>query len=76
LFLVVKSSEDTLILSGYEWLFGQFESGNSIVFDIAVGILVSILFYYIVVYIPESSRKIRIKRSFIYQYKEFRKRLI
>jgi hypothetical protein len=76
LFLVLKSSEDPVVISSYAWLFEQFNFGNAMIFNCTSGLLVSIWFYFLVVYLPDLNRKHRIKNHFIAQYNEFRRALI
>jgi hypothetical protein len=51
----------------------QFETGNSIIFDLSIGFLVSVFFYLLVVWFPDRQRKNLIKRNFEEQYKSFRR---
>jgi len=61
IFLIIKTSNDPIIgfLKGsfIEDLFQQFSSANSFISEISVGYLVSVIFYVIVVYLPEKQRK-------------------
>jgi hypothetical protein len=45
---------------------------NKIVYDLAVGALVSVLLYFLVVRVPEYQKRQRIKRSLTKQYRNFR----
>lgn len=38
------------------WLFQQFYYDNSLLYDITIGYLVSVIFYVIVVYLPEKTK--------------------
>jgi hypothetical protein len=57
-------------------VFEKFDVGNSVIFNLSIGMLVSIWFYFLVVHLPSAARKRRIKRNFIFQYIEFRRKLI
>jgi hypothetical protein len=76
-FLAIKSSSEPIlpILSGtwIELLFQQFDTGNSIIFDLSIGFIVSVFFYLLVVWLPDKQRKNLIKRNFEEQYKSFRR---
>jgi hypothetical protein len=41
----------------------QFTTGNSLIFNLSVGFIVSALFFFIVAYLPEKERKKRIKEN-------------
>lgn len=75
-FLMVKASSDPLlplfIGTLVETLFEQFSTGNQIVFDIAVGIIVSLFIYVLVVWIPEKGKRLRVKRSLARHYDGFK----
>ncbi|OBU39885.1 hypothetical protein [Photobacterium phosphoreum] len=77
-FLVFKTSDEPLIISGefFELAFRQFTLGNTILFNLCSGLLISIWFYFLVVFIPEAKRKNRIKKHFIMQYHQFRKQVV
>jgi hypothetical protein len=57
LFLILKSSGDPIINpienTIFEDVFLQFSYGNNIIFDISIGYLVSAIFYFIVVFLPD-----------------------
>ncbi|MCE7518708.1 hypothetical protein LZG37_11225 [Halomonas titanicae] len=74
--LVFKSSGVLFDVNGYGRFFEKFKVGNEIVFNVSCGMLVSIWFYFLVVYMPDRFRKNRIKRNFISQYREFRKQVV
>jgi hypothetical protein len=76
LWLVLKSSEERLLLESAGFLFQQFKMGNDIVFNLSCGMLISIWFYFLVVWLPEKKNKKRIKTHFISQYAEFKRHLI
>jgi hypothetical protein len=70
--LMFKSSSDPLVesLSG-TWLepvLLQYQTGNQIVFDVAVGIVVSIFFYVLVVRVPEAQKRGRLRKALRAQY--------
>ncbi|UPR26549.1 hypothetical protein ITG08_07550 [Vibrio cyclitrophicus] len=76
LLLVLKSSEEKLLLDSAGFLFQQFKLGNEIVFNLSCGMLISIWFYFLVVWLPEKKNKKRVKSHFISQYAEFKRHLI
>lgn len=76
LFLVLKSSEERLLFKSVGFFFQQFRLGNEIVFNLSCGMLISIWFYFLVVWLPEKKNKKRIKSHFISQYTEFKRHLI
>ena len=53
--------------------FQQFDTGNSIIFNLSIGFLVSVIFYLLVVWFPNKQRKNLIKRNFEEQYKMFKR---
>jgi hypothetical protein len=74
--LVIKTS-DELFLDIFrntlvESLFQRFNIGNSIIYDLSIGFLVSVIFYLLVVWFPDRQRKNLIKRNFEEQYKFFK----
>lgn len=79
-FLMVKSSSDHLPgpLRGTaaEPLLSQFPTGNQIIFDITVGIIVSLFIYVLVVRVPESSKRRRVRRNLRLQYDSFKEECI
>ncbi|HHF3200425.1 hypothetical protein [Vibrio alginolyticus] len=76
LFLVLKSSEERLLLESAGFLFQQFKVGNEIIFNLSCGMLISIWFYFLVVWLPEKKNKKRIKTHFRFRYLEFKYNLI
>ena len=78
--LMVKSSSNELIplLQGTatEPIFSQFKTGNQIIFDISVGIIVSLLIYVLVVWLPERFKQNRIRRNLQHQYSSFKEECI
>ncbi|MBI9109641.1 hypothetical protein [Maridesulfovibrio ferrireducens] len=77
LFLVLKSCNEPIPIflksSYFKILFEKFLIGNTLIFNISSGFLVSITFYTILVYLPERQRKKRIKKRLNLQYKYFKK---
>jgi hypothetical protein len=76
IFLALKTSNEP-ILPVFEntWaepLFQKFTTGNTIIFDLSIGFLISVIFYIIVVYLPERKRKNLIKNNYRKQYKLFK----
>ncbi|ENX3946294.1 hypothetical protein ACFO1C_001620 [Photobacterium damselae] len=76
LLLVLKSSEERLLLESTGLIFQQFKLGNDIIFNLSCGMLISIWFYFLVVWLPEKKNKNRVKTHFIFQYTEFKRNLI
>ncbi|MBO1272541.1 hypothetical protein J3L11_12890 [Shewanella sp. 4t3-1-2LB] len=66
-FLLVKSSDETVWSAlGDGWLhdvFLQFDNGNSIIFNLSVGYIVSTIFYVLVVLLPEIKTKNELKKK-------------
>jgi hypothetical protein len=52
-------------------LFNQFQTGNQITFDLSVGILAGIFLYYLVVRVPEQSKRKRLRANLEETYKSF-----
>jgi hypothetical protein len=75
-FLMLKSSEDKVPgwLRGtrVESMLSRFGTGDQITFDLAIGIIVSIFFWVLVVRLPELDKRTRMRRNLQYQYKVFR----
>ena len=74
--LMLKTTDDKLI-SGLanakiERLFGRFATGNQIIFNISVGVIVSTFIYFLVVRFPERRKRTRIKRNLKHQYDLFK----
>lgn len=76
LFFMLKSSEDRLLFESAGFFFQQFKLGNEIIFNLSCGMLISIWFYFLVVWLPEKKNKKRVKSNFISQYTEFKRYLI
>lgn len=76
LLLMVKSSEDKFTSSfRAPWLrgaFDRFEDGNQVLFNVAVGLIVSILTYVSTVRIPELEKRARLKRNLVERYRDFK----
>lgn len=79
-FLAIKASEDLLLDSVSDGvmsaLFGQFQNGNQLIFDLSVGVLVSVLIYVAVVRIPELRKRRRAKAHLERTYRDFKKEVI
>lgn len=79
-FLMVKASSDELP----SWLQGtiarpilaQFPTGNGIIFNTASNVIVSVMFYFLVVALPESVKRRRIRRHLQYAYDSFKEKSI
>ncbi len=76
LFFLVKSSDDPLPLilhdTVFESLLQRFSTGNAVIFNISVGIIVSLFFYFLIVWIPETSRKKILIHNFLELYDYFK----
>jgi len=69
------SNEPILSIFQGTWVesfFQQFDTGNSIIFGLSIGFLVSVFFYILVVWLPNRRRKSLIKRNFEEQYRTFK----
>ena len=53
-------------------LFQQFGTGNSIIFSLSIGFLISVFFYLLIAWYPNRQRKNLIKRNFQEQYLSFK----
>lgn len=76
LLAIKASNEPTLSIFSGTWIdsfFKQFDTGNSIIFNLSIGFLVSVFFYILVVWFPNRQRKNLIKRNFEEQYKMFKR---
>lgn len=76
LLLVLKSSEERLLFESAGFIFQQFKLGNEVIFNLSCGMLISIWFYFLVVWLPKKKNKKRVKSHFISQYTEFKRHLI
>lgn len=80
IFLAFKTSSEPILRifknTSIETLFRQFTIGNSLVFSVSMGFLVSMIFYLLVVWIPDRRRKNLIKHNFEEQYKMFKRDMI
>lgn len=65
LFFVFKTSDDPFLFQNtwVTWLFQQFPTGNSIIFNVSIGIMVSCIFYVLIVLLPKRSKALQIKRD-------------
>src|SRR5216683_7786726 len=45
---------------------------NKIFYDLAAGALVSLIFYFLIVWVPDYQKRKRYKKSFSHQYQNFR----
>jgi hypothetical protein len=80
LFLMLKSSTDPRpdLTKGtvLEGLFKPFATGNQITFDITVGIIVSLFVYVLVVRLPASQKKTRLKAHLLRRYDDLKEHCI
>jgi len=74
--LALKTSNEPMPLIFRDtWIdsfFQQFNTGNSIIFNLSIGFLVSVIFYLLVVWFPSKQRKNLMKRNFEEQYLSFK----
>jgi hypothetical protein len=77
LFLMLKSSEDkltsTLRSPGYGDWFQRFTDGNQIIFNLAVGMIASLLTYIATVIIPQNRKRARLRRQLLMCYVDFKR---
>lgn len=77
IFLVLKTSDDPVLgivkITFIETLFSRFATGNSIIFSLSIGFLVSMIFYLLVVWYPDKRKKNIIKHNLEEQYRFFKK---
>lgn len=76
IFLALKTSNEPVLVifrnTQVESFFQKFSTGNSIIYDLSIGFLVSVTFYLLVVWLPDRQRKNLIKRNFEVQYRYFK----
>lgn len=76
IFLALKTSSEPVpivfINTWIETLFQKLSVGNTVVFDLSVGFLVSAIFYLLVVWFPDRRKKCLIKKSLEVQYQLFK----
>ena len=76
IFFALKTSNDPIVgvfrNTRIEPLFRQISTGNSVIFGLSIGFLVSVIFYTLVVWYPERQRKKLIRRNFEEQYRHFK----
>lgn len=79
-FLMLKSSTDPRpqLIQGtlFEPLLKPFPTGNQIVFDVAVGIVVSLFVYVLVVRLPAWQKKKRVKAHLLRRYDDLKRQCI
>jgi len=78
--LAFKASDEPVpsILQG-TWIdsfFQQFDTGNSIIFSLSIGFIISVFFYILVVWLPNKQRKNLIKRNFEEHYRSYKHDII
>ncbi|MGJ7501505.1 hypothetical protein ACSFBF_14165 [Variovorax sp. ZT5P49] len=80
LLLMLKSSTDPrpefVKGTSFEQLFKPFSTGNQVVFDIAVGIVVSLFVYVLVVRLPAWQKKRRVKAHLLRRYDDLKRQCI
>jgi hypothetical protein len=80
IFLALKSSNEPVLeifkTTPIETSFRQFSTGNSIIFNLSIGFLVSIIFYLLIVWIPDRRRRKIIKHNIGEQYRNFKENTI
>ena len=75
LMLIASTDPVPAFLKGTEahGLLKQFSTGNQVVFDLAVGVLASLLMYVLVVRVPENSKRRRVKANLAAAYESFKR---
>ncbi len=77
---MIKSSPDLFLnypaATPLIWLFVPFERGNSILFNLAVGYVISFIFYIMVVALPENRKRRLFKKRLINRYRWFRQNVV
>lgn len=78
--LILKSSDEPVIgplarTPLEDWL-QQFSGGNQVIFSIATGMLVSLLMYALVVWLPYRSRRRRVRNNLLFHYAAFKEECI
>ena len=59
------------------WLWLRpFPTGNQIIFDLSVGVLTSVLMYFLVVRLPERSKRVRVRAGLVSAYESFKQECI
>src|SRR5437660_373712 len=80
MFLMVKASSDQLPgwLRGtvVQRLLAQFPTGNGIIFNTASNVIVSVMFYFLVVALPERSKRRRVRGGLQRTYDSFKEECI
>lgn len=78
--LALKASNEPMLSifrdTWVDFFFQQFGTGNSIIFSLSIGFLVSVFFYLLVVWFPARQRKNLIKSNFEEQYLSFKHDMI
>jgi hypothetical protein len=54
-------------------LLKQFQTGNQIAFDLSVGLLAGVFMYYLVVRVPEQTKRRRLRTNLVETYRSFKK---
>jgi hypothetical protein len=74
--LIFKTSSDPILSifvnTPAQNIFCQFSTGNTIIFDLSTGFLVSMIFYLLVVWFPDRQKKNIIKHNIEEQYRFFK----
>lgn len=80
LFLMFKSSTDPRLDfikgSALDDVFSPFSTGNQIIFDIAVGVIVSLFIYLLVVRLPAWQKKNRLKAHLLRRYDDLKEQCL
>ena len=76
LLLMMKSSDENLFIlfkgTILETLLSQFSFANTIIFNLSIGFIVSIVFYFLVVWIPDMKKKKLLKNNLTKHYLYFK----
>ena len=80
IFFAIKTSNEPVFelfkATPFETLFKQFNTGNSFIFNLSIGFLVSVIIYLLIVWIPDRRRKSLIKHNIEEQYRDFKENTI
>lgn len=80
IFLALKASSDAvprfLANTLLERILLQFSTGNQLIFDLSIGMISGILMYYLVVVLPDSQKRKRIREHILRSYGAFKENCI
>ena len=71
--VALKATSDRLFegtnLAG---IFAPFPTGNQLAFDLAIGMLTSLVIYVLIVWVPEQNKRRRIRQNLLHEYDRFK----